>query len=52
MDDIVMKALRDGWRLGPGTFVRQSPVYHRAPAKRLSDVMIWLRSVGANRRSV
>jgi hypothetical protein len=52
MDDIGMQALRDGWRLGAGTFVRQSPVYHRTPAKRLSDVMVWLRLVGANRRSV
>ena len=38
MDDIVMQALRDGWRLGAGTLVRQSPAYHRAPARRLDDI--------------
>jgi len=47
MDDIVMHALRDGWRLGAGTHVRQAPAYHRAPVSRLDDVMIWIRPVRA-----
>jgi len=44
MDEILMNALRNGWRLGPGTVVeRQGPPYRPARVARLGGVLRWLK---------
>ena len=44
MDELLMQAMRNGWRIGPGTVVeRQSLPYRPRPVARLRDMLGWLK---------